>query len=97
MALTEFQKEVSLRLNQGERPEAIADSLAVALERVLEAQETSDRHFREHPLPVPANWPTGPYTDEELRSIAEFMEVDVATVRATFQGAATRFDEPSDS
>jgi hypothetical protein len=37
---------------------------------VLEAKEVAERHSRERPSPpVPRNWPKGPYTDGELRSI----------------------------
>jgi hypothetical protein len=95
MALTDFQKQVSVRLNSGEQPEAIATSLAVNLDAVLEAKEAYERDSRENPgPPMPRNWPTGPYSDEELRSLAEWQGTDVETVRATFPGAAIRPSEP---
>ena len=95
MGLTDFQKQVSLRLNSGERPEAIARSLGVDLDAVLEAKEAYERNSRENPgPPMPRNWPTGPYSDEELRRIAEWQGTDVETVRATFPGAAVTPGEP---
>jgi hypothetical protein len=42
MALTDFQKNVNLRLMSGAQPEAIATSLAVDLEAVLEAKEIAE-------------------------------------------------------
>ncbi len=95
MTLTDFQKQVCLRLNSGEQPEAIATSLEVDLAAVLEAKEAYERDARENPgPPMPRNWPTGPCSDEELRSIAEWQGTDVETVRATFPGAAVWGIEP---
>jgi hypothetical protein len=93
MALTDFQKNVHLRLLSGEKPEAVATSLAVDLEEVLEAKEIAEQHSRENPgPPMPLNWPTAPYSDEELRAIAEYEGTDVESVRATFPGAANEPD-----
>jgi hypothetical protein len=85
VALTDFQKDVSLRLNEGQHPEAIATSLGVSVDSVMAAKEAYERWARDAP-PMPATFPTGPYSDEELRPLAEHAGTDVASLRESLPG-----------
>jgi hypothetical protein len=53
MALSEFEKKVVLLLMEGRQPDAIADTLGVSVEAVLEATETYERWAREGGLSQP--------------------------------------------
>jgi hypothetical protein len=47
MPLSDFEKKVALLLMEGRQPDAIADTLGVSVEEVLEATEAYDRWARE--------------------------------------------------
>jgi hypothetical protein len=90
----DFKKRVALAALSGFSDEEIAETLGETVDAVRVAREENERWSRENPPPrMPRNWPTGPYSDAELQSAADYLGVEMETVREQFPGASREPDD----